>query len=139
VCHHGGPHGLGNLQDQYHLYLNCNLFLSLLLLHIKQEPLAKEHHKLQAIAGPYSNGCSSVSFGTNLLLFHITFPNLVPLTTSAAHQCHHEFFIMDLDSVPSPRDKMLTFLQHQLLQVLGVNGRSFIHTMVCMHTDHPVQ
>jgi superfamily II DNA helicase RecQ len=39
VCR--GPRVPGDLQDRYHLYMNCNLFLSLLLL-IKQEPNVKE-------------------------------------------------------------------------------------------------
>jgi hypothetical protein len=36
-----GPRVPGDLQDRYHVYLNCSLFLSL-LLRIKQEPVAKE-------------------------------------------------------------------------------------------------
>jgi hypothetical protein len=39
VCR--GPRVCGDLQDRYHLYLNCNLFL-LLLLRIKQETTVKE-------------------------------------------------------------------------------------------------
>jgi hypothetical protein len=39
VCR--GPHGPRNLQNQYHLYLNCNLFL-LILMQIKQEQSTKE-------------------------------------------------------------------------------------------------
>jgi hypothetical protein len=39
VCR--GPRVPGDLQDRFHLYLNCNLFL-LLLLRIKQEPTVKE-------------------------------------------------------------------------------------------------
>jgi superfamily II DNA helicase RecQ len=39
VCR--GVRGPGNLPDRYHLYLNCNLFLSL-LLRIKQEPSVNE-------------------------------------------------------------------------------------------------
>jgi hypothetical protein len=36
-----GPRVAGNLHDRYHVYLNCDLFL-LLLLQIQQVPLAKE-------------------------------------------------------------------------------------------------
>jgi hypothetical protein len=38
-----GSYKWGDLQDQYHLYLNCNLFLAL-LFQIKQEHVPKEHH-----------------------------------------------------------------------------------------------
>jgi hypothetical protein len=40
-CVYWGAHSADDLQDSYHIYLNCNLYLSL-FLQIKQEPSAKE-------------------------------------------------------------------------------------------------